>query len=292
MTASNQGAGGSSDALSLAREHGLAPVGVKPRFLLYLRRVWERRQFAWTLARSRVTARNEGDFLGAAWTVLRPLLTAGVYFVVFGYILDTSRGIENFIAFLTIGVFVFTYTAQTVVTGSKSVTANLALVRALHFPRAVLPLSATLVQFIEMRVTVPVMIAIAWTSGERISWEWLLLFPALLVQTVFNLGLALLLARAVTQVRDIAQLLPFATRMWLYLSGVFFSLDRFSGHGLASQLLYLNPANIYISLYRGAVMQEIPITGETWILGVLFAVISLTVGVIYFWRGEGSYGRG
>ena len=42
--------------------------------------------------------------------------------MVFGYILDTSRGVENFVAFLTIGVFVFTYSAQSLSTGAKAIT--------------------------------------------------------------------------------------------------------------------------------------------------------------------------
>ena len=42
-------------------------------------------------------------------TLLNPILQIGVFWVIFGLVLDTSRGVENFVAFLSIGIFTYQY---------------------------------------------------------------------------------------------------------------------------------------------------------------------------------------
>ena len=116
----------------------------------------------------------------------------------------------NYVAFLVVGVFVFTYTQRAVLSGSRSIAANLGLVRALHFPRATLPLASTVMELQQLLVAMVVLGAIVLGTGEPLTPSWLLVVPALALQTVFNSGLALALARVTSRVRDLEQLLPFA----------------------------------------------------------------------------------
>jgi len=44
--------------------------------------------------------------------------------------------------------------------------------------------------------------------------------------TLFNIGVACLAARLTIHLRDIAQLIPFITRIIFYMSGIFFLVDR------------------------------------------------------------------
>ena len=57
---------------------------------------------------------------------------------------------------------------------------------------------------------------------------WLLVIPVLALQFVFNTGLALILARLGGKTPDLAQLMPFIMRTWMYSSGVMFSLGTCS----------------------------------------------------------------
>ena len=50
--------------------------------------------------------------------------------------------------------------------------------------------------------------------------------PALVLQSVFNAGLAMIMARLGAKTPDIAQLMPFMLRTWMYVSGVMWSLDQ------------------------------------------------------------------
>ena len=88
----------------LAQEWGLPRVGGRPPFFSYLREVWRRREFIVTMARYRMRSEFELNRLGMAWVVLRPLINAGIYGLIFGLLQGTNRP-DNFAPFVVVGVF-------------------------------------------------------------------------------------------------------------------------------------------------------------------------------------------
>src|SRR4051794_40224804 len=200
----------------LAQRNGLTAAGRLPSLLEYTRQLWSYRHFIAAFANAKVTASLGTTRLGMLWQVLTPLINAGVYYVIFGVLIDTKRGVDNFIAYLCIGVFIFGFTQSVVQAGVNSVTGNLGLIRALHFPRASLPISITLVEVRNIIVSMVVLMAIVLASGEPLTFEWLLIVPILLLQAVFNSGLAMLVARLASKVHDVRQLIPYIMRIWMY----------------------------------------------------------------------------
>lgn len=277
-----------------AVEHGLSPIAVRPPLLSYLRDLWQRRYFIVAFANARTVATFANARLGQVWQVLTPLLNAGVYFLIFGVLLETSRGVENFAAFLVIGIFVFTYTQRSVLSGSKSLSGNLNLIRAMHFPRAALPLAFTIIELQQLCVSMVVMVGIVLVTGEPFALSWLLVIPALLLQTLFNMGASLAIARLGARLPDLSQLLPFILRTWLYLSGVFFSIATFTKDSphLVRVLLDANPGAVYIELIRDALLEGHDATAQTWLYAVGWAVAGIVGGFAYFYRAEETYGRG
>src|SRR5699024_9321600 len=84
-----------ADVDSAARENGLEPIGVRPRLISYAKDLWARRSFIKVLALSKAYAENQNTYLGQLWTLLSPLMTAAVYVIIFGFILQVGReGIE------------------------------------------------------------------------------------------------------------------------------------------------------------------------------------------------------
>jgi teichoic acid transport system permease protein len=243
-----------------ALRHGLRPSAERPKVVAYLDELWRRRHFILAFATARNIAMYTEAKLGQIWQVLTPLLNAGVYFLIFGLLLHINRGIPNYLAFLVCGVFVFNFTQRAFITTSSVITESLPLIRALQFPRAALPLAYVVVELEQMVLAMAVLVAIVLATGEPITWYWLLVIPALLLQTIFNIGIGLFAARLGSQVNDFSQLLPFLMRTWLYLSGVLFSiqnLDLAKGSSVpawAVPVLESNPAAVYITLVRNSIM--------------------------------------
>ncbi|HEX5201999.1 ABC transporter permease [Paractinoplanes rhizophilus] len=281
----------------LARKHGLGAAGRLPSLPEYTRQIWSYRHFIWEFASAKVSAALGNTRLGMIWQVLTPLFNAAVYYVIFGVLLNTQRGVDNFIPYLCTGVFIFGYTQSVVQAGVTAISGNLGLIRALHFPRASLPLSITLVEARNMIASMAVLIAIVLFKGEPLTWEWLLLVPALLLQTVFNAGFAMLVARLGSKLHDLRQLVPFIMRVWMYGSAVLYPVTQFTEHlhGWKLAVVQANPLLIFIELMRHALMENVTLAGPPMLLWTQAVAWTLVIGLggyAYFWRGEKGYGRG
>ncbi|MFI6926114.1 ABC transporter permease [Nonomuraea spiralis] len=293
---------------ALATRHGLRRAMARPDMHVYLRRLWERRHFILVYATSRTASKYSASALGQLWQVLTPLLNAGIYWVMFGLVLGGHDHIENYPAFLVTGMFVFTFSQRSASAGAKSVSGNLSLIRALHFPRAALPLAYTLQELRQAAVSMGVLLVLVVVMGEFPTWFWLMIPVALLLQTMFNTGLSLVLARVGASLRDVNQLLPFVLRTWLYASGVFFSIQYkivgypdpatgkpVGGVGLpqwVADVMYLNPAASTIEFMRDILIHAYNPRPVVWLSCAFWAVAGLLLGLWYFWRAEDRYGRG
>jgi teichoic acid transport system permease protein len=205
----------------------------------------------------------------------------------------TNRGVPNYIAYLSVGVFVFAFCQGALTTGARAITGNLGLVRALQFPRAVLPMSTTLVALMRLIYSLAVLIPIVLLSGEPLTWQWLELVPVIGLQALFCLGLAFVVARLGAQIPDMAEILPFFSRMWMYVSGVMYSVTVFTrGHaGWVSTVMTWNPGYVYLQLARHALLVGSPATFANWLAAIAWAVGTLVMSYLYFWRGEEDYGN-
>nr|WP_202532485.1 ABC transporter permease [Streptomyces sp. SID3212] len=283
----------------VAAKYGLAVSGARPGLAEYVRQLWGRRHFVLAFSSAKLTAQYSQAKLGQLWQVATPLLNAAVYYLIFGLILQSSRGIpsEVFIPFLVTGVFVFTFTQSSVMAGVRAISGNLGLVRALHFPRAALPVSFALQQLQQLMYSMIVLVVVAVSFGSYPSLSWLLILPALALQFVFNTGLALIMARLGSKTPDLAQLMPFVMRTWMYASGVMFSIPVMLRDKPAwiGDVLQYNPAAIYMDLVRFALIdgygsENLP--AHVWMVGLLWAVVLGAGGFVYFWKAEERYGRG
>lgn len=292
-----------------AAGYGLKQSAARPPMGSYVRQLWQRRYFIWAFASAKNIAMYTESRLGQLWQVLTPLLNAAVYYLIFGLLLGISRGLphNSFIPFLVTGVFMFTFTQRSVNSGARSVGDNLSLIRALHFPRATLPLAYTIIELQQLLVSLGVLVAIVLGFGEPITWRWLLLVPVLIMQLIFNVGISLALARVGAFNRDINQLLPFILRTWLYFSGVIYSLSglthskRLAEHPWVGHVLEANPAYVFVELsryalldsYRGYIHNTLhEQTMHLWWYGLAWAVVMFVVGFWFFFRAEERYGRG
>ena len=248
-----------------AKRYRLEPASYRPPVLKYLRLLWQRRQFITGFATASNVAMYSEARLGQLWQVLTPLLNAAVYFLIFGVLLGVSRGVPGYIPFLVTGIFVFNFTQRSCITSSVVMRENLPLIRALPFPRGCLPLGYVIIELQQLVLSFAVLFVIILAYGEPLTWYWFLILPILALQTLFNVGCAFALARWGSGFDDVSQLLPFIIRTWMYASGVIFSIQTtlalvpgkllYDHPGLA-YLLQINPAAVYITLIRNALLTE------------------------------------
>jgi teichoic acid transport system permease protein len=246
------------DLGELARQYGLKLSGARPSLLGYLAMLWQRRHFIVGYATARNVSMYTEAKLGQIWQVLTPILNACVYYLIFGLLFETSRAVVHFPAFLVAGVFVFAFTERSIVTGSNVMRANIQLIRALYFPRASLPLAYVIVELQQMLIGMVVVTIVMLASQQYPTWYWLLIIPAVLLQTLFNTGAALLVARMGGAIADVSELIPFFLRISRYFCGVMYLIITVTYRfpHWVGQVLSLNPFAVYISLVRVGFMSS------------------------------------
>jgi teichoic acid transport system permease protein len=277
-------------------------VGVRLPLRIYLAEVWRRREFAVTVPLGELRAQNQDTVLGQLWHLLNPLMLIGIYFFLFQVVLnvESRRGVDNYLAFLTVGVITFNYTRSSIQSGARMIVKNRKLVQSINFPRAILPLSSMVAETVSHLYAIPVMFLVVLLApggiatpveqgGVRPMWSWLLIVPVMLVQLLFNLGAGMITARLAFHFRDVQQFLPYLLRLTLYASGVIIPLTIIE-QDLVREILKLNPIYNLIEMARGAVLYG-TFEPRTWLIGVTSTLTILVVGFWFFRRAENEYGN-
>jgi teichoic acid transport system permease protein len=279
------------DARLDALTDGLFEVGRRPPFGPYLAEAWRRRRFAFTLAGYRLVGGLIQNRLGLLWIVLKPLLTAMIYGTIFGLVLADSAKPDDFVPYLIVGVFVFEFFTGCFGSGSKAITGNARLVQSLGFPRILLPVSVVVEQAMRM-IPITVLLGILLlVFGVPITWSWLWVVPILVMMAIFNLGVALIVARMSVWVRDVQQFIPIINRVLFYASSVFFQVDvAFADNPVLLTIAHSIPTYDFIALVRGVMLENHPAPDLAVILAPIWTVVVIVVGVVYFWRAEARYG--
>lgn len=269
---------------------GLVRLGQQLPLRRYVGDLWQRREFAIAVPLGDLRAQNMDTVLGNLWHLLNPMLLVGVYYLVFGLVLGTRRGIDDFLSFLAIGVFTFHYSQKSVIAGAKSIVSNEGLIRSIQFPRAILPISTVIGQTVSYLPALALMLVVALSDGVRPGAGWLLVVPIMALQALFNLGSVFVVARLTDGFRDLENVLPFVFRILFYLSGTLYEVSRYVPDAALARLFYLNPLYAFITIMRAAVRGG-PLEAAGIVSVVVWTVALLAGGFSYFRSGEGSYGR-
>lgn len=247
------------------------------------------------LAKFRIEAENQSQQLGMAWVILKPLLNAAIFGFMFGILMRSADETPDFLVFLLIGVFLFEAFASSLTNGARSITSNRALVQSLAFPRMALPISVVTQRFRNLMPTLVVLALILVLLGHPPKWEWLAMVPLVALYYVFCVGMALITARLVVHFRDLVNFLPFITRFFFYTTGIFFVFDlRFADYPSFTKAMEFQPVYAFLSLSRELLLDSDPLYDvrmQFWPIIIVWTLVVLVFGVIFFWAAEERYGR-
>lgn len=264
----------------------------------YLRRLWELRHYAVAISKAKVEAQTSDTALGRLWLIGEPLVFIGVYAVIFGWVLDVDRGVDNFVGYLAVGRILFRHNRQGIIQASNSTIAFESEIQTMAVPRALFPLASVIGVSISFTSAAGVMTVMLLATGEVPSLAWLWLAPVLVGQILLNAGLGLIMARLVAQFRDIAQPMPYLFRFAIYASGVVFSIRAFieakpNGDLYMKLIAAFNPLYDYIHLGRWALMGIEP-AAPAWVIvgAIVWPIVTIVFGMWFFRTAELRYGFG
>lgn len=275
----------------LVNRTGLHPLSNRQTLGRYLRDLASRRTFIFADARSKSFRNGSGTFLGKLWIFFDPLLQVALYALVFGVILNTSRGVDNFIGFLILGVIFFKYVTSGLTDGSTLIQRNRALISSFLFPRASLVFSSAIRQFFDniIPLVIAVILAIFTQLGEPISSSLIMLVPLVALMFTFNLGMTFVVARLTAFIPDLKSLISTVVRALFFVSGVFFTVERFDEKPMIKLLVESNPLYRFLELTRGIVLSGSWGDLGDWLYVASWSLLVAGIGFIFFWQAEARY---
>jgi teichoic acid transport system permease protein len=257
----------------------------------YLSELWSRRDYVKYVSQSNLRSQQMSTILGNVWHLLNPALQIAVFYLIFGVILGVDRGVDNLLAFISVGLFAYQFSTKSITSGSRAIVANRPLLRSIWFPRAMLPVTSSVTEFFAFVPVLFVMAAVCLGTGEGPRITWLAVPLIVAMQWTFNLGLAMAMARVANHVVDVQQFLPYIFRLMLYGSGVLFLIDEYVENSSYQLLFELNPFYGFVSMWRWAVLSY-PIDAAIVWLTSITTIVALTAGFWYFRSGERGYTDG
>lgn len=254
------------------------------------------------LTKREISAQYKRTALGRIWSLINPLAQIAIYSIVFGLLIQipvapgTNSGLEFFPIWIGVGVIAWGAISNSISAGMGSMLGNAGLLTKVYFPRSVLPVSAVTSSIFTFGTELLVLLAImVFVGGPVVLLYAPLLIPLLLLTFSFVLGIAMLLSVASIYFRDIVHLWSVVSQVWMYASGVMFSvqlvqgaqerlLNEFGVNLPLVTLFQLNPAERFLTAYRNILYDFAVPAWDVWLTLVIWSIGSLVVGKLVFDR--------
>ncbi len=218
------------------------------------------------------------SYLGIIWSVLNPLLTMAVLSALFSTMF--RRSIENFPIYYLTGYIIWQLYSEATRASMTVLVDNKNLLIKTKIPKIVFVMSrayTSLTNFFFSCIAYALMLAIFRIAP---NWTWLFFFYDLLIIMLFSIGVGAILSIMYVFFADIKHLYSVILTLLMYMSAIFYPVDRLPD--VMKVVLYYNPIYLFIYIMRAAVMDgQIPDT-IVLIKATLFAVIFFAAGIITF----------
>lgn len=267
-------------------------IAVRPDILSYIRTLWQLRHFIHEQSQGKAHASSRGTVLGRMWILLEPFINAAIYVVVFGWILKSDRGIENFVGFIITGSLVFRYFRASLSGAASVISSGANLINSFTFPRATLVFSFAETLLLNTLPAYAFLLVVIMVVGDHAmpTVYWLLFPVAILMQIPFNIGLSFVTASLTARIPDLKFIWTLVGMFWFYGSGVFFTVSRFVRHPAVAAAMEANPAYVLMTMCRDLLLYRTVPGLDMWLYFLVWSIGLFVVGFVLFWLDEENYG--
>ena len=224
------------------------------------------------------TKKYKRTVLGMAWSILSPLMTLLIMWLVFSKFFGNSM--EHYAIYLFSGQLVIAYFTDSTNLTMNSLVGNASIFSKVNVPKYLFLLSQNVSSLINFGLTLLLFFGFAAIDGVAFSWKFLCLLYPITCLVAFNIGMGMILSALFVFFRDVQYLWGVVTQLLMWMSAIFYTIEGFS---YKIQLAFLaNPLYLYIRYFRKIVLEgDIP-TLQFHLLGAAYALIALAVGTYVY----------
>ena len=220
--------------------------------------------------------RYKQTIIGVLWAVLQPVSLMLLFTFIFGVVLHTTQKSYPYVLFFYAGALPWTFFSGATNFAVSSLSGNFNLVTKIYFPREILPLSGVAINFIDCMIGLLVYFILLVFYRVSPTWNFLWLFPLLLLLVVYTTSVSLLLAAMNVYYRDVKLASTFLLQVLFFATPVIYSIDSVDNRW--KWLLFLNPLTFIVENVRRVTIEGRGIVlwqmgGEVLIMAMLYLAI-------------------
>lgn len=260
-----------------------------------LRELWRYRELLLALTWREIKVRYKQTILGAAWAILQPLMTTGVFAVLFGLLMGRGKEptipgvpyvVSTFCAMLPWQLF-----AHSLSQSGMSLLMHQHMITKIYFPRLILPFSAVLAALVDFGVGLLALVGLMLWYGVIPGWAIVTLPLFMLLAVTASLAAGLWLSALSAIYRDFRYVIPFLAQFGMFVSPVVYTTARLQGKlpDWALFLYSLNPMVGVIEGFRWALLGSAAPPAPVLAASVAMTFVCLVAAMFYFRRMERTF---
>ena len=223
--------------------------------------------------------------LGMAWSIMNPLLSMSVQYVVFSTLFRSD--IPNYPVYLLTGIVFFNFFTEALTMGMTAITSNASLIKKVYMPKYIYPVTRVISSLVNFACALVPLFLMMIITGTPLRPALLLLFYDILCYLAFIIGLTLLLTTAMTFFQDTQFLWGIVSMMWQYITPVFYPETIIPESFLP--VYRLNPMYQYISFARTCIIDGASPSPEAYVMCLVSSVAVLLIGVAVFKKHQNKF---
>lgn len=254
--------------------------------------LWRYRDLILLFVRRDFVAYYKQTILGPFWYLIQPIITTGVYSVVFGNIAKLSTDGVPTVLFYLAGTTVWSYFSSCLTSTSNTFVNNATIFGKVYFPRLSIPVSVIISNLISFGIRFGLFLAFFayfLVIGADIHPNfWILSLPFLiLLMAGLGLGLGIIVSSLTTKYRDLQQLVGFGVQLLMYATPVIYPLSTVENQW--RWLFLINPMTSIVEVFRLAFFG----VGTVELLSIVYSVVSTAIifliGALIFNHVESTF---
>lgn len=211
--------------------------------------------------------------LGMGWSLLSPLLTLLVMKLVFTEFF--GRTTPHYTIYLFCGNLIFAYFSEATKGGMQALVGNAKIFSKVTVPKYLFVFSKNVQALISFLLTLVIFFLFVAFDGLPFTWKFLCLLYPICCLVLFNIGMGLVLSALYVFFRDIKYLYDVFLKLLMYMSAIFYTIDRYSYE--VQCVFLINPVYLFIRYFRKIVIEgTIP---TVWFHLLILADVLIVLGV-------------
>ncbi len=254
----------------------------------YWRDLWRFRELFYILSWRDIKVRYKQTVIGAAWSIIRPLLTTIIFYVIFNRIAKLDyKGAAPYFLMVYAGMLPWQFFSNALTEASSSLITNSNLISKVYFPRMIVPASSVITSLVDFAISFVLMVIMMIFFGFAPPIQVLLLPLFVLLVFLSAFGIGLYVTALNVKYRDFRYIIPFIVQFGLYITPVGFSTSVIKDEWI--RLLYaLNPMVGVIDGFRWCLLGD-PMYWPSFFVSLTVIIFFLWLGVWYFRKTEKSF---